>query len=117
MPLTLTQEQFDDGRRYLRTWSEGAVTADDARAIAVRISAGGDLEGVPLLNVMAPKVDLSSEARKVFASISGASDREKSKMAVVASSCPVWTRRSCGRSNLAAGATSCPTSVWREPPI
>ena len=38
---------------------------------------------------MAPKVDLSSEARRVFASISGASDREKSKMAVVASSAPL----------------------------
>lgn len=89
MPLTLTLEQFNDGRRYVRTSAVRAVSAEDARAVSVRISVGGDLAGMPLLNVMAPGVELAPEARKIFAGISSASDQEKSMMAVVASSAPL----------------------------
>ena len=88
MPITTTVEKFPDGRPYVRTWSEGAVEAQDAREIAARISANGDLEGLPLLHVMASKVAFAPEARKVFAGITGA-DGKRSKMAVVASSAPL----------------------------
>jgi len=89
MPLTVTVDQFKDGRRYVRTLLEGVVSAEDARPIATRMSLGGDLRGTSLLCVMAPKAELASEARKVFAAISGADDEEKSKIAVVAQSAPV----------------------------
>lgn len=88
MPLTLTMEQFKSGRRYVRSWAEGVVSGDDAQRVASRIAAGGDLEGVPLLNVMASKVDLAPEARKIFAGVNSGR-QEMSKMAVVAASAPL----------------------------
>jgi len=91
MPISLSTEQFPDGRRYLRSVSTGSVSGEDARGLMMRLAPGGEFDGLPLLAVMEGKVDMSPEARKMFSSLNAppGGQAQKMKVAVVTSSAPL----------------------------
>lgn len=89
MPLHMTVEKFADGRRYVRSVSEGKVTGDDARKLMERIAPGTELERVPMLSVMEGKVDLDPEARKVFTSLNQRAGQYSMKVAIVTANAPL----------------------------
>lgn len=86
MPIVLSIQQLPDGRRYSRSVSTGAVTGDDARAVVARLAPGGDLAGMPMLNIMEKGVDADADARKIFATMNKGS---QTKLAVVTASAPL----------------------------
>jgi hypothetical protein len=91
MPISLSTEQFPDGRKFLRSISTGVVTGEDAHAMMTRLAPGGEFDGLSLLAVMEGKVDMQPEARKIFSSLNAATggQAKKLKVAVVTSSAPL----------------------------